>query len=387
MVRRGKSQEHLEHVYKDQNFDAEDFAFVAEVNIAVCEVELVQTFRRTQFRLCMAARALKTRLENEDVESVCDFLQQISRIESNELLGTIFPSVDEISKELLIEITEATTLIPFILVHRNDRDKMIGMLKDTITEHHDRHEEVLLCAFIMPEGGALVNSLEKYDLLKIPRRMQRGRQMVVENVDALKWLASKGRDVVRSDICMTFQTPVVEWLLQNGLSLKMLLEGLRNCETFVDLEMMKVILRQISWEEIVEHLPLDMVWWDIETVELMKNHGFVFDEQRASNIDFSGKEEQLYALLYCNVLKYDKLDMAKRGQLRRHIRNNDVKISKHTLHLMKPVRKKKMITFIMCVRRVCGQNFPKDLILTILDNCFSPTIVKTQIKTVQMFMQ
>lgn len=55
--------------------------------------------------------------------------------------------------------------------------------------------------------------------------------------------------------------------------------------------------------------------------------------------------------------------------VKEYFRNNKVKVNKHSIHLLSVDVKRRMITLLLCIQRLCV--IGKDLKMMILDHCFS----------------
>ena len=183
----------------------------------------------------------------------------------------------------------------------------------------------------------------------------------VEHVEGLLWAEQNGLN--------GFDEPYLPFLRHEELCIYaykergITVEQLQKYPIIYSSNFLKMVYEIGGMEELKKfeateiHFTLDFVMW-------LRSIGYSFDRMNTTSFL---KISELYVLICCNVLKYKDLKWEK-AKLQAYTKERDVKVCRNTFHLMKEIRKKKIITVLLCL---C-QTLPKDVIWIILDYTYSP---------------
>lgn len=106
--------------------------------------------------------------------------------------------------------------------------------------------------------------------------------------------------------------------------------------------------------------------FDFETVRYLISIGYTFNKQEIVEKDLYSVE--LYSLICWNILKLENFSEDEKRKLKLCITNKDIKATKSLFPFMKEIKKRKIMTFLCCVRT----KIPKEISCIILDYAYSP---------------
>ena len=109
---------------------------------------------------------------------------------------------------------------------------------------------------------------------------------------------------------------------------------------------------------------------------MLKSHGFIFDEEKIARNCLD--EEENIAFLRFGVVKIAQLSELSAGRVKREILEKDLKTCKEFFPFMKEIRKQKILTFFMCMRRMHKKTIPREIIWMILDFAYSSFKLKAK---------
>ena len=132
-------------------------------------------------------------------------------------------------------------------------------------------------------------------------------------------------------------------------------------------EILRIFHRVRGMEEVQK---ITSFYFDFHTVRFLKSIGYRFDKQ---NIMKSRGlyEDSIYALICFNILKYEDLNATQKQDFEKYVSEKDVKACKQIYPFMKGIRKRKIMTFLCCVRKLYPL-LQKEIIWNIIDTAYSP---------------
>ena len=190
----------------------------------------------------------------------------------------------------------------------------------------------------------------------------------VGHVDAMKWIESNGIDVVNNErhfrkFACHASYEVIEYLLSDrGLEVGALWKS-----RLLDCTFLKIVYRTRGWEEL-QKVDIKRIVFDFDTVRFLRSVAYKFEKSYflKSNL----RPSSHYSLICGNVLKYSDLSEKQKSFWEIYVELYDLRACKQMYPFMKEIRRKKIMTVILCICKTCG--LQKEIIWNILDLAYSP---------------
>ena len=245
--------------------------------------------------------------------------------------------------------------------------KVTGILRDN---------EDLLCILlrnVISHIGAGEESRELFVMLEKRGLLRYGEAMFqnVSNigfVEALKWLESNGANISEclKRLVYCFDVATFEYLMKEKNYDVLKLIGLIGEDARLFEDCLKMILRLKGPQEVLR-IPQPNIFMGYREVEILRTIGYHLTRKHSG---FAGFE--IYPLMCFDYISVEDFTHEEVQIWKLYKQSNDLKVCKAMMPFMKPKRKEKMKTFIMCIRRLNGKKVPKEIVWKILDYCYSP---------------
>ena len=244
---------------------------------------------------------------------------------------------------------------------------MLCLLRNFIREKRNEHmfirKELIRCSLKIEETD-LFESLRKAKLLK----WSLYDNTPIHHVSGMKWMESHGMEVANDDenfekIARESPAHVMEYLMvEKGMTLDFMLYHVST----MDWKMLEMILRLKGLKEL-QSIEVSKIRVDFETVRFLKSTAYKFEEKSVLR---HSDGDDIYVLMCFNLLKFKDLSEQQKRNFMEYIFGKDLKICKQMYPFMKEIRKKKIMTVILCIRKTC--KLQKEIIWNILDLAYSP---------------
>lgn len=252
-----------------------------------------------------------------------------------------------------------------ILLYSKDREQLLSLLHDFI-QTSASVRSVFIRRSLEREGEPLFDCLKRGGLLDWDTVKDQGFRP--NHAEGMKWIESNGIDVLKNesdfDNCVRKSSPeVMEYLIvEKGMRLQSFLEKTRR----IDHRMLKAIYKIKGLEEI-QKIDIKLISFTFDSVSFLRRIGYKFDKREII------REKKLapiecYSLLCFDILKHKELSEAQKREFSNYVSPKDPKSCKQMYPFMKEIRKRKIMTFLLCVRKL----FPREIIWMILDHAFTP---------------
>ena len=192
---------------------------------------------------------------------------------------------------------------------------------------------------------------------------------IVLHLNALKWIEKQnGIDIVNNQshfhgFVLWSPADIMEYLMvEKGMTV----EFFSNRMTRISPQFLMVIYRVKGLEGLQRVDPEKFVY-DFDAVKFLKSVGYQIEKNSIS----MKKPSWMYSLICFKVLKYEDLDGSGRKNFDNYVKNHEVKVCKHMYQYAKEIRKSKILTFLLCIRKRYPL-FQKEIIWNILDLAYSP---------------
>ena len=251
-------------------------------------------------------------------------------------------------------------LIADVMFHSDDRDDWFALLEETRFREDLELRRMMIDRSLGEKGKPLFDCLKQRDVLDW--NLIAGRSFDVFHIDGLKWIESNGIDILNDFAEYFTESPaeVMEYLIvERGMTLKYMFE--ENC---IDLEMLKMIYRVKGLKEI-QKIKVEKFDLGFQTIRFLRSIGYKFDKKKMSVLECG---YSVYSLLCFNLFKLE--DFEETDDFEAFIELNDLKACKQMYPYMKEIRKRKIMTFLYCVKKL--YRMPKEIVWTILDYAFTP---------------
>ena len=280
---------------------------------------------------------------------------------ASHMFGRAFPKIsrytaDEERRWKFVEFLKSLTkhaVFSTILLYSSDRDEMLSLMQDFLRQSENLTcLKTLICISVTNSAGkSLFRSLEKYGLLDFDIYATQS-DCPANHLDAFKWIeqnvGTEKLDLKRyADLD---SVEIVEYLLS------------KKKQNFVDEYLLDIschivqMMLEISGIEVVQKVEIRRIVFDYKTVKVLKHHGYVFNKKKVKR---KKNGFEVYALLCFDILKFSELCEKAKQELRKYALRHDIKFCNAMFPFMKLKRQRKIITFILCVKRLYGKNMPK----------------------------
>ena len=240
----------------------------------------------------------------------------------------------------------------FIVMDRSIRDQSSKWMQRTLIYYAMQSKELFDS---MKNKGLLDWNLvyEEYD---------------IGHLGACKWIEENGIDISRDEerfrrFVSSASAEVLEYLMiEKGMTVEYISKNF-----WCTYEMLKRINRVKGIEGIQRVDPGKLIY-DFDSVRFLKSIGYKFQR---SSFNHTTVVPWMYSLLFFQVLKLDDLNQDQKNVFAGCLKNGDIKVCKHMFPFLKTIRKKKIMTLLLCIRKRYPL-FQKEIIWNILDYAYSP---------------
>ena len=192
------------------------------------------------------------------------------------------------------------------------------------------------------------------------------------------WFESNGVDVLADkrqfrSFLKGGPVQVMEFLAtQRHMSIEYMVD---NCSN-ISRDLLEMIHRLQGVEE-VQKINVQKIVFDFETVRFLSSIGYTFDRLYLAN----SKVEFLYPLICFDILKFKDLSEEQRKAFQIYIKGKEVKACRSMFQFAKPIRKEKIMTFLLCIFRIYKALIAKPIVWKVLDFAYSPSETKDKLVT------
>ena len=263
--------------------------------------------------------------------------------------------------------------LALVLVFSSERTQLFSLVQDSI----------LVNAKALKTLQAASWSYDKWDLFDLLKEKNlldpvfaQQSTSIMKHEHAMKWMeevvTGKRMENLGKQLSNLYgNVEFFEFLVrEKRITVEYVLKKLETFTSFsIDALRLKILLKYEGIES-VARIPQRNIFFSVDCVRTLKRYNYHFDKTAV----FAKKRtnDEIYALFCYGGFLWEDFDAANQKILKIHSLIREVKICDLMLPFLKPIRKKKIITFIMCVNHIYGRNTPKEIIWTILDYCFSP---------------
>ena len=253
-----------------------------------------------------------------------------------------------------------------VFANKKVKDELFSVMDKTIRSNEIIRGMLIVLSLESAELADLFESLKSRGLLDW--NLMSYRRAIVVNLNAMKWIEENGINVVNNAshfdqfVSMSPATIMEYLMVEKGMTL----EYMSNNTFYFEHDVLKIIYRLFGLESI-QKIGSEKIFFNFETVKFLRSIGFEFKRIETTSFD------EIYSLLCFKVWKCEDLDENGTKEFGHHVRNvlKDIKACKHFFPFMKDIRKRKITTFLCCVKKK-KYILPKEIIWMILDNAFSP---------------
>ena len=185
----------------------------------------------------------------------------------------------------------------------------------------------------------------------------------IGHLESLRWAQENGID--EEKFAHFPPEEVMEYLLgEKGMTVECLCKN-----KYISVHILKTVFKMKGTSGIDSIDPRKIVY-NFEEVKFLRSIGFQFDKEIIKTVTDIAR---LYALICFQVLKDEDLNDEQRKLFKSYVtvRNNDIKACQHMCKFMKEVRRRKIMTVLLCIKK----NYPyfqKEIIWKIIDLAYSP---------------
>ena len=220
-------------------------------------------------------------------------------------------------------------------------------------------------AFKDRDGKALFHALRSHDFFGYENVIEQAYDIF--HLDGLRWSGldvTTDKEVFRTCV-HSHSVEIFEYLLKDqGMCIEFVMA---NFGDYVREDMLEMFLRVKGIEE-VERIPQHLIRFRWGCTKLLSFYGYRFDIKNL--LESSLDAFEIYALMCFNVFAYRDLNDEQKAKFQKYVSRHDIKACPMMVPFMKDIRKKKILTVILCFRKML--RMPKELIWKILDHCYSP---------------
>ena len=172
------------------------------------------------------------------------------------------------------------------------------------------------------------------------------------HLEAFKWIEQNGIDVLKNDkhfkqFLAFARVEIMEYLMvEKGMPV----EYMSNNVPAISYDILKMIYR-VRGVEGIRKIDAKKIEYEFETVKFLRSIGYKFDEK----IEYQTHH----------------LNDSQKQKFGTHVKNRDIKACKHLYPFMKEIRKKKIMTMLLCLKKLYPL-FQREIIWNILDLAYSP---------------
>ena len=307
--------------------------------------------------------------------SLLDFVQtaifQSQKFPRIPFLLQIFPSLkifleDRVLRKKLLKFIHSLDAngLALLLLLSEDRKELIDLCHDVVEVGGQALDRLLLRYSLGKNGRPLFECLRNRGLLKWDC-VESSRIYFLGHIEGIQWIEQNGIDVLSNrqhfaNFARNASVEVLEYLIvERGMTIEYLLEN-----RTIDRRGLTLIERLKGREEI-QRIHIDKMELDFQTVAYLVSIGYNNYWKEVEDVE----EDVLYAMICLGLLKYNELTDNQKIMVKKvYAPTHELKACKQMFPFMKEVRKRKIMTFLCCVRRL----LPREIAWMILDFAYSP---------------
>ena len=246
----------------------------------------------------------------------------------------------------------------FTFLNENVREELLSVMDESFKANREMLAELIyhamdskeLFASMKNRGLLHWNLVDEYSLY------------IPSHFDALFWIQENGIDVVNNGghfkhFAKNCAPNIMEYLIvEKGMSVEYMYEHIYKLEV----GMLEMIYRLKGLEEIQRINPKKILF-AFASVRFLRSIGYKFDK--------TPNNQWPYAFICFKVSKFEESDQDKKIDFKSYAMDKDIKAVKHLFPYMKEIRKKKIMTVLLCMRETL---VPKEIIWNIIDLAYSP---------------
>ena len=256
--------------------------------------------------------------------------------------------------------------VSFVILGAQEKDHghFFACLEQRMDENLQR--ELLKCSF-QANGEVLFRWMKSRGLLRCDKNAD---WFFARHVDALDWIEPNGIDLTSyenlEEYVYRYPSAIQEHLLtKKGVSVELLMQLLDG--TPLEADILRVIAK-LKGNEFVKAISEDNIYFDFQCIEFLRSINY--DIKRKSCLEKEYGDE-LYSLLCSQILTFEELNEDQKSNVENYVRKNGVKVCKGSYRFLKEGTKKKIVTFLLCLKSGYGNKIPKELQWNILDIAYS----------------
>ena len=237
------------------------------------------------------------------------------------------------------------TVFVYVFLKDEGREDLFIVLTESIRSNEKKQSDLVFYAM---ESKELFHSLKKRKLLDW--NLLGNKYFIIKHVDALKWIEQNGIDVVNNEehfnqFVLYSPPEIMEYLIvEKGMTVEYMSENFYD----VKQDILQMIYR-LKGMEGIQKIDSEKFGEDFEVVKFLRSIGYKFGESLISRRNISW----FYALICFKVLKYEDLNENQSRAFDEYVSKYDIKACKHLYPFMKEIRRKKIMTVILCIRKTC----------------------------------
>ena len=345
-----KTELHLKELYRNKLIQDLSF-FVPENDVRNGNEHRIETLKRTIAHHVDSFNASPLACSNR----YGDFFPSVTKyVERNRSQFVTF--MEELYRGNSFSFAE-------IFLKSDDREELLNVMDKSIRADQEMQTTLLYSSVYSKD---LFDSLKKRGLLDW-KLVKRG-YFDIGHVNGYKWIEENGIDVLNNEEhfrdFVRYSTPeVMEYLLvEKGMTVEYMSKNIQ----FRRSDILEMVFRVKGMEGIQSFDPGSIDYF-YDTVKFLKSIDYKFDK---TLIPIRHKS-WTYSLLCFKVWKHDDLNEEDKEKFEEYVSANDIKACKHMFPYLKEIRKKKIMTLLLCIKTIYPF-FQKEIIWKIIDLAYSP---------------
>ena len=286
-----------------------------------------------------------------------------------EFVGDYFPNITKyVENEMRLKFVSFLSELfrlncdVFISIFLNNdvREDLLTVMDESIRSNKKMQSYLIQH---MMESKELFDSLKKRKLLDW--NLVRHKYFpTVNHIDAMKWIEQNGVDVLNNEKHFkqfVFYSPskIMEYLIvEKGMTVEYMSKNM----SYVTLDVVRMVYR-LKGIEGIRKIDPRKIWNDFESLKFLTSIGYKYNEEGTNSI-------LIYAMVCLRAIKYEDLNENQSKTFNDYVKERDIKACKHLYPFMKEIRKRKIMTMLLCMKRQFPL-FQKEIIWNILDYAYS----------------
>ena len=345
-----KQERHLRNFYQNKLVDRYGISLVARI----------AHYEGNEHRKDALKRSIAEFVANFDADAFMFFERGTAR--------DFFPAITKyVGKEetRLIFIAFMNNLLKrgrsgltYTFLNSSLREELLSVMDESIRSNKNMQSALNEYAL---ESKELFRSLKDRGLLNF----EKDKFHTIHHLDALKYMEGNGIDVLNN--CEDFKrfvrhspVEIMEYLIvEKGMTVKYMSDN-----RGISCDVLKLVYKVKGMDGVQSIDPAKIVY-DLETVKFLKSIGCKFDETLRDHVVWK------YPLICFDIEKLEDLDENQSENFLEYVRNHDIKACRHMIPFMKEIRKRKIMTVLLCMKTLYPL-FQKEIIWNIIDLAYSP---------------